>query len=298
MTGIPYLDTIERDLIEATLSTRARRPGRFGGFAAAFAITVAAFVGVAFLGGEQRGPFGASELEPGTPLPDADLVVFIDAARPGAVDEVRQELSTSGDVRTFVFFDQEAAFAEFQSLFAGLDFVDTVDQHALPLSIRAETDGDPNDSLIRALESKDGVTAVRSRPAAGVCEVTVPPNPGFTPPDSHRPTPGEGRVWYGSDALWTVLETDGSHGPRKSVWWSANFPGGTVEERPEITVTYERLDAPLSTPLVVGGPGTNAHTGADGWFMIAGGEPREPGCWKATARYKGATLSYTYFVED
>lgn len=296
MTGIPYLDRIEQDLMTAAARPNRRPSGRLVGFAAAFAITVVTFVGVTLLGGDTRAPFGASELEPGTPL-DADLVVFIDPDTPGAVDAVRHVLSSSAHVRTFVFFDQDAAFAEFQELFSNQDFASTVDRDVLPLSIRATTDGEPDGDLLAALESQDGVTAVRSRPAAGSCDVTVPPNPGLIPPDTHPSTPGEDMVWYGSEDLWTVLATDGSHVPRKSVWWSANFPGGSVEERPDITVTYERLDGPLATPIAIGGPGTNAHTGAHGWFMIAGIEPDEPGCWRATAHYKGATLSYTYQVE-
>lgn len=41
--------------------------------------------------------------------------------------------------------------------------------------------------------------------------------------------------------------------------------------------------------------GTNAHTTADGWFMIAGIDPDIPGCWQVTATYRGAELSYVYY---
>lgn len=297
MTGIPYLDRVEQDLMRATARTKRRRPSRLVGFAAGFAVTVAAFVGVLFLGGDDGVPFGARELAPGTPL-DADLVVFIDPDTPATADVVRQVLSNDASIRTFVLFDQDAAFLEFQELFADRGLADMVDRDVLPLSFRVATDSGPGTSLIAELESIDGVTAVRAKPVAGECEVTVPSVPGFVPPDTHPETPAGGgdMVWYGSDDLWTALATDGTHGPRKSVWWSANFPGGAVEERPDITVTYEKLDAPFVPTITVGGPGTNAGT-SDGWFMIAGGEPHEPGCWKATANYKGATLSYTYLVE-
>lgn len=33
---------------------------------------------------------------------------------------------------------------------------------------------------------------------------------------------------------------------------------------------------------------------ADGWFMIAGIDPDEPGCWRVTAAYSGVELSYVY----
>lgn len=134
------------------------------------------------------------------------------------------------------------------------------------------------------------------------CPVTIPPQPGFSPPEPWAATyPHEGSVWYGDEELWTVLETDGTYGPRKSVWWSANFPGGAEEERPDLHVTWTRLDT--DEPIVFDNEGraTNAHTAAEGWFMIARSDPdltkadvSESGCWRVTAEYKGATLSYVY----
>lgn len=134
--------------------------------------------------------------------------------------------------------------------------------------------------------------------AAGECPVTTPPASAFTPPEPWPATPPAGDVvWYGTDDLWTVLSIDG-HTPRKSVWWSAAFPGGGVEPEPEIAVVYERLDDPGDDEAVVdlGPKGTNANTAEDGWFMIAGGEPETPGCWQATATYKDATLTYVFEV--
>lgn len=96
--------------------------------------------------------------------------------------------------------------------------------------------------------------------------------------------------WFGTSDLWTILST-GYH-PRKSVWWSDNFPGGRVEQSPPIVVTWKRLDA--DRPLITETRGTNAFTLDEGWFMIAGIDPEEPGCWQVTARYKGAELSYVY----
>ena len=117
----------------------------------------------------------------------------------------------------------------------------------------------------------------------------------FPAPDPYpRQYPHEGMVWYGSEDLWTALPVDGEYEARKSVWWSANFPGGTVEEQPEVWVTWTRLDS--DEPVVVDNDGraTNAHTAVEGWFMIAGIDPDEPGCWKVEATYKDASLSYVY----
>lgn len=68
--------------------------------------------------------------------------------------------------------------------------------------------------------------------------MTVPPQPGLSAPE---PYPGRypyhGSVWHGTQAPWTVLPVDGDYQPRKSVWWSTEFPGGHEEERPDLHVT-------------------------------------------------------------
>ncbi len=130
-----------------------------------------------------------------------------------------------------------------------------------------------------------------TRDPAAPCIATRPLQPGLTVPPSHPDTPVFG-VWYGTDELWTVLQADAGYLPRKSVWWSRRFPGGVEEEQPEITVTWERLDA--DETIIAGPPGTNAFTSEEGWFMIAGIDPQTAGCWRVTARYKGAQLSYVY----
>ena len=140
------------------------------------------------------------------------------------------------------------------------------------------------------------------------CPVTIPPQPGFvatepeglTYSEDYRATgwpseyPHEGMVWYGSEKLWTALAIDGNHTPRKSVWWSVNFPGGGVEEQPDVSVTWTRLDTDKPVVIENGGKATNAFTAEEGWFMIAGIDPNQAGCWKVEATYKGATLSYIY----
>lgn len=126
-----------------------------------------------------------------------------------------------------------------------------------------------------------------------VCVVTKPGVPGFTPPPPYNPEPSsDGGEWYGTAELWTVLNSDGSYPPRKSVWWSTNFQGGAVEPSPELEVTWRRL---FESALVIEGERTtNAFTPQDGSFMIAGFDPPHSGCWEVTATYKGATLRYIY----
>lgn len=162
----------------------------------------------------------------------------------------------------------------------------------------ATTRDDGTDGEVSAGADGDSVPATSpspTTPSPFECPVTVPVDGAFVAPDPWAPdAPHEGAAWFGSDDLWTIIDIDG-HTPRKSVWWSANFPGGAVEERPAIAVVYERLDEP-GTVVDLGPDGTNANTALDGWFMIAGGEPETAGCWQATATYKGATLSYVYEV--
>jgi hypothetical protein len=128
----------------------------------------------------------------------------------------------------------------------------------------------------------------------GVCVATTPGPFSLTPPPPWKPQPSyPASAWWGTADLWTQLDVSGIYVPRKSVWWSENFTDAGSESQPDIGVSYERLDA-TGRPLVGGSPGTNASTPQDGLFMIAGIDPPEPGCYKVTAEYKGASLSYVY----
>lgn len=128
----------------------------------------------------------------------------------------------------------------------------------------------------------------------GDCPVTIPSTLGLRAPEPWPASyPDPDSVWYGTDELWTVLDRDGNQGYRKSVWWSVNFPGGGVEEQPEVWVTWRRLGEGEPSLITNQGEATNAHTSREGWFMIAGIDQSE-GCWEVTATYKGATLSYVF----
>lgn len=125
------------------------------------------------------------------------------------------------------------------------------------------------------------------------CPVTLPTD-SFTPPKPYTAEyPHEELVWYGTDGLWTALALDGRHGPRKGAFWSTAFPGGQKEQRPALEVTWTRLDGDEQR-VIEAHDATNAYTVEEGWFMIGGIDPDEPGCWRVDASYKGATLSYVY----
>lgn len=135
------------------------------------------------------------------------------------------------------------------------------------------------------------------RETVAACPVTYPDGR-FQAPDPYPTEPVHvGMVWHGSEALWTALPVDGQSVERKTVFWSASFPGGTDGAEPELEVTYRRLDAE-TPPESNEGRATGGHTPEDGWFMIGGIDPGDPGCWEVTATYKGTTLSYVYEVRE
>ena len=125
------------------------------------------------------------------------------------------------------------------------------------------------------------------------CPITEPN--GYVPPETVTAPRLDEYRWHGTAELFTPFNADGSYFWRKTVLWSANFPGGSVEERPKVDVTWERLDVE-PPPLSNDGDATNAYTPDDGWFMIAGIDPNELGCWQVTAEYKGAVLTYVYEI--
>ncbi|HVR78096.1 MAG TPA: hypothetical protein VMS99_06840 [Acidimicrobiia bacterium] len=162
--------------------------------------------------------------------------------------------------------------------------------------------------IMKTDDTKNGTSKVEAKTDFD-CPVTIPSQPGFVATKSEKVTyskqfpppdpwpseyPHKGIVWHGSEDLWTALAIEGDHGGRKSVWWSVNFPGGVVEEQPDVSVAWTRLDTDQPVVIDNGGEATNAYTPEEGWFMIAGIDPDEPGCWEVEAAYKGASLSYVY----
>jgi hypothetical protein len=83
--------------------------------------------------------------------------------------------------------------------------------------------------------------------------------------------------------------------PGRIIFWSVNFPGGAVESQPEVFVTWHLLDIEVEA-ITNDGNATNASTPDDHWFMIAGIDPMDPGCWQVSAEYKGAELTYVYEI--
>lgn len=141
------------------------------------------------------------------------------------------------------------------------------------------------------------------------CPITEPGDSPFIPGSETPEGPPESydSLWYGTPALWTMVDHEGQAWPglpvgedgsltQKTFWWAEGYVFDE-EPAPDITVTAEHLDG--SAPTVrAGGPGTNGTHPDLGSFMLVGlGIPQE-GCWKITAEYQGASLSYVVWVGD
>ena len=148
--------------------------------------------------------------------------------------------------------------------------------------------------------------AVASSQAGGDtgCSVTRP-DPAFVAPSPwpSTPPPYYESDWFGSEALWTMLDRDGEvwrfpvgpdHLSEKMFWWSVEWPGMHDDPQPAIRVVGTRLDAPGT---FIARPGTNASADL-GQAILAGVEIPSPGCWQITASYGGAVLSFVVLVTD
>lgn len=138
------------------------------------------------------------------------------------------------------------------------------------------------------------------------CPLTIPPEPAFVPPEPYPAEPPDlyQRVWYGTTALWTMIDPEGEvwknlpdedgSFTEKTFWWSDAYPP-SEEPSPPITVTGRRLDGPGS--LEAGGPAGGGLREDIGSFMLVGIEI-PAGCWELTATYRGAELSYVVLIKD
>jgi hypothetical protein len=141
------------------------------------------------------------------------------------------------------------------------------------------------------------------------CPVTVPPQPGFVPPEPYPTEPPFDQVWYGTAELWTVLDAngavwrdlpvgkEGSVGD-KTAWFSERFSTAEREDfagKADITVTAERLDGSARRVATDGGvPSFNRDIKN---FMLIGLVLPKAGCWEVTASYRVAELTYVLQVE-
>lgn len=153
-----------------------------------------------------------------------------------------------------------------------------------------------------AAEAGPSTTTEASAAASLTCDVTRPTDP-FVPPDGYpaEPPARYESDWYGTSAIWVMLDRDGetwpfeprgSSGiPQKTFWWSENW-APDEEPEPDIQVVGTRLDRSGSFMF---SPGTNAS--ADfGTAMLVGIDIPSEGCWRLTGTYRRQSLSYVVRV--
>lgn len=157
------------------------------------------------------------------------------------------------------------------------------------------TGREPTEELASPDPEPTSTTAVLAAAVPDECDATIE-DEAFVPPNGITPTRADGKVWYGTDELWTAIPANGISDFEKSVWWSSNFPGSAEEPSPEIEVTYRLLGD--ETETITNSNVIVATTPDEGSFMSVGFQPAFQGCWEVTATYKDATLTYVYYSAE
>ena len=148
------------------------------------------------------------------------------------------------------------------------------------------------------------LAAAQTQPAGNrqdACRTTEPPNPPVVPPAPYPPNAPEGRFWYGTDVLWTMLSVDaklndnlnGKGCVTKLVFWRRGFDW-RAEHEPALTITGRRLDE--IHPLVLSSHASAVFITGDTPAMMTGIRIPTAGCWELTASYAGHTLSFVIEV--
>lgn len=141
------------------------------------------------------------------------------------------------------------------------------------------------------------------------CPVTRPGDVPFSPASStpDGPPSSYDAVWYGTPDLWTMVDEDGQIweglpvGPdgsltQKTLWWSDHL--SSSDPLIEFSLTAEHLDgtAPEVETIVPDEAASSPSSPSFGIFVVVGFELPQPGCWKITAEYRDAVLSYVAWV--
>jgi hypothetical protein len=144
--------------------------------------------------------------------------------------------------------------------------------------------------------------SIKDIPSPG-CPVTLPADPAFEAPEPYFATaPWPGFFWFGSEHLWTALQTNGvweglPHNPegytQKIMWWSSHYVLKD-ELEPALVVFGRRLDAE-APPLKFYGA-TNAFADDIGDAMLTGVDFPTIGCWEITGQYKKTGLTFVVWI--
>ena len=168
-------------------------------------------------------------------------------------------------------------------------------------SVTALVSSLPAPALTRKAETAD----VRDDPPSA-CPITKPRAPSFIPPAPYPAKTDPHSFWFGTEKLWTILRSDGTwrglthYTPsaptfrQKLFWWRQGYDVRS-EPQPKLTVTGMRLDS-SAPPVLLADRASNGWQQEDLPFMVVGINLPTLGCWKITARYQDAQVSYVVWV--
>jgi hypothetical protein len=140
------------------------------------------------------------------------------------------------------------------------------------------------------------------------CPVTKPYQTSlFVPPSPYEAKADAGHFWFGSDRLWTLLQSDGTwsglphytpNNPtfrQKVFFWRQGYDWRSQPDfRPKLTVTGRRLDA-QAAPLVAD-HGNSVTTRPP--LMVIGINLPTLGCWEITGHYESDELTFVVWVAE
>jgi hypothetical protein len=139
--------------------------------------------------------------------------------------------------------------------------------------------------------------------ATAACLTTLPSNRPFAPRPPYPADPPEGEFWYGTDALWTLLPTNGVwQGSDKQagyvyntklVFWRRGF-SWRIEYPAKLTLNAERVDGDAE-PFTIDHASSVKLANTQG--MMIGVAVPTAGCWEFAVRYHGDSLAFTIWVE-
>jgi hypothetical protein len=135
------------------------------------------------------------------------------------------------------------------------------------------------------------------------CPVTLPADPIFKAPEPlSADAPWPGIFWFGTEHLWTALDTNGvwedlPKNPdgytQKIMWWSSLF-SLRDELEPALVVMGRRLDTKAPELKFYGA--TNAMADDIGEAMLTGVDFPTEGCWEVTGQYKKTGLTFVVWI--
>ena len=143
----------------------------------------------------------------------------------------------------------------------------------------------------------------KQTPIPESCPVTrSAPETRFTPPPPYEAfKPTDTAFWFGSDALYVQLASDGRwrgitspSGTRNKSFWFRKNPEWREEFPYQFKATARRLD--IDGPMIAFPNVHNAMMGKEVamLFML---ELPERGCWQVTGNYKSDSLSWVTWVD-